>query len=195
MLASHSTSIQMRDFIHNPIRETAIIRAPLERCFALSTRVELVQRTLGMELVNRGVEGGVTSGHITANSRVIWRGWKFGLPTEHRTLITAFEPPHLGHIGDLAAEFDGQSVGWFEDSQEHGRFAAFRHLHLFRQYRHDVRLEDRIHFTLPFGPLGRLAANFILAPYIRKLARRRFEMIKQLAEGEGWREWLENPSA
>jgi ligand-binding SRPBCC domain-containing protein len=172
------------------IVETIAIHAPIERCFALSTRVELVQRTLGMKLI-----GGVTTGHITADSRVIWSGWKFGLPTKHHTLITAFAPPHRGRIGDLAAEFDGQSVAWFEDSQERGRFSSFCHLHLFRQYRYDVRLEDRVHFELPFGPLGRLAATLILAPHIRKLARQRFAMIKQLAETEDWREWLGPPQS
>jgi ligand-binding SRPBCC domain-containing protein len=191
----HARSEWLHDFLRDPIVETIAIRAPIERCFALSTRIELVQRTLGMKLIDSGVVGGVTTGHITANSRVVWRGWKFGLLTQHHTLITAFEPPHPGRIGDLAAQFDGQRVAWFEDSQEHGRFGSFRHLHLFRQYRHDVRLEDHIHFALPFGPLGRLAAKFIVAPHISALARQRFAMIKELAEGEGWRAWLENTPA
>jgi len=150
------------------------VHAPIERCFALSTRIELVQRTLGMNLI-----GGVTTGHVTADSRVIWRGWKFGLLTEHHTLITGFDPPHNG-------------IACFEDSQERGRFASFRHEHFFRQRGGETELEDHVHFTLPFGPLGRLAARFIVGPHIRKLARQRFAMIKQLAEGEGWREWLES---
>lgn len=155
-----------------PIIESVSIRAPLDRCFALSTRVELVQRTLGMKLI-----GGVTTGHITANSRVHWRGWKFGLPTNHHTLITAFQPPH-------------NNTAYFEDSQERGRFATFRHEHFFTQRGDQTTLEDRVHFTLPFGPIGRLAAALIMAPHIRKLARQRFVMIKQLAETEGWRDWL-----
>jgi ligand-binding SRPBCC domain-containing protein len=162
------------------ICESITIKAPLERCFALSTQVELVQRTLGMKLI-----GGVTTGHITAKSRVVWRGWKFGLPIEHHTLITAFEPPHPGS--------DGQPAAYFEDSQERGRFASFRHEHFFCQLGQNTELEDRIHFALPFGPFGRLASKFLLAPHIRKLARQRFAMIKQLAEGEGWRNWLEEP--
>ena len=168
------------------IRESITIHAPLGRCFALSTRVELVQKTLGMELV-----GGVTAGHITADSRVVWRGWKFGLLTQHHTLITAFEPPHAGCPGDGVAEFDGQQVAWFEDSQEQGRFATFRHMHLFLQQQHGVLLQDHIHFELPFGPMGRLAANLLLAPHIRRLARHRFAMLKELAEGEGWRMWVD----
>jgi ligand-binding SRPBCC domain-containing protein len=172
----------MRDFVSDPLRESITIHAPIDRCFALSTRIELVQRTLGMKLINSGVAGGVTSGHITAKSRVVWSGWKFGLPTEHHTLITAFEPPHTGS--------DGQSEAFFEDSQEHGRFASFRHEHFFCQLGAKTELEDRIHFALPFDPLGRLAAKFIVAPHIRKLARQRFTMIQQLAESEGWRAWI-----
>jgi ligand-binding SRPBCC domain-containing protein len=128
--------------------------------------------------------GGVTTGHITANCRVVWSGRKFGLPIEHHTLITAFEPPHTGS--------DGQLTAYFEDSQERGRFSSFRHEHFFYQLGQNTELEDRIHFALPFGFLGGIAAKFILTPHIRKLARRRFAMVKELAEGEGWREWLEN---
>ena len=160
-----------------PIIESVSIRAPLDRCFALSTRVELVRRTLGMNLIDSGEAGAITTGHITANSRVHWRGWKFGLPTNHHTLITAFQPPH-------------NNTAYFEDSQERGRFATFRHEHFFTQRGDQTTLEDRVHFTLPFGPIGRLAAALIMAPHIRKLARQRFVMIKQLAETEGWRDWL-----
>jgi ligand-binding SRPBCC domain-containing protein len=168
------------------IRESINVHAPLARCFALSTRVELVQKTLGMKLA-----GGVTTGHITANSRVVWRGWKFGLLTRHHTLITAFAPPHAGRPGDGVTEFEGQQVAWFEDSQERGRFATFRHEHLFRQQQHGVLLEDHIHFELPLGFMGQLAAKLLLAPHICRLARQRFAMIKELAEGDGWRAWVD----
>lgn len=164
------------------------VKAPLERCFALSTRVELVRETLGMQMV-----GGVTSGHVQAGSRVVWKGWKFGLPAEHHTLITKFAAPHAGTVGDEATEFDGQPVAWFEDSQEKGRFATFRHIHLFRQRADVVQLEDTVWFSLPFGPLGALAGRAIVAPHVRKLVRQRFGLLKGLAEGEGWREYIAEP--
>jgi ligand-binding SRPBCC domain-containing protein len=167
----------MRASVHDPIVDSIPVRAPIGRCFALSTRIELVQRTLGMQLA-----GGVTSGHVTAGSRVVWRGWKFGLLTEHHTLITAFATPYR--------DADGRLVAYFDDSQERGRFASFRHEHLFLQQEDETVLEDRIHFALPFGVLGRIAARLLLAPHIRRLARQRFATIKELAEGEGWREWV-----
>jgi len=169
----------MRDYRNNPITESITINAPLARCFALSTRIEIVRETLGMDLVDTGL----TSGHITANSRVVWRGWKFGLLTEHHTLITAFAEPHLNAANELTA--------WFQDSQERGRFAFFQHDHFLSQPVDSAitTLHDEIRFTLPFGPLGSLAATLLLAPHIRKLARQRFALIKTLAEGDGWRAW------
>src|SRR4051812_11045255 len=109
--------------------ETISIDAPIERCFALSTRVELVQQTLGMALI-----GGVTTGHITANSRVVWRGWKFGLPTRHHTLITQFQAPSTYELPQRNST-SGAPVRFkaasFTDSQERGRFASFQHQHNF----------------------------------------------------------------
>lgn len=166
----------MRDYLRHPIVERITVHAPLERCFALSTRVELVQKTLGMRLV-----GGVTTGHIAGQSRVIWRGWKFGLPTAHHTLITAFEPPHTMP--------DGAREAMFEDSQERGRFARFWHQHYLRETDGVTELEDRIHFSLPFGLAGQFVASLVLAPHIRRLARKRFAMIRTLAESTGWRAW------
>jgi hypothetical protein len=159
------------------VSETAFVAAPIARCFALSTDVELVQRTLGLRLV-----GGVTTGHVELGSRVVWRGWKFGLPAEHHTLITLLEPPHAGRIGDPAAAFEGQPVAWFEDSQEKGRFAAFRHLHLFREVNGITQLEDHVTYSLPFGPLSGLVARLLLTPHIRKLTRQRFQLLQRIAE-------------
>jgi ligand-binding SRPBCC domain-containing protein len=182
----------MRDFRNEPITESIDIHAPIERVFALSTRVELVKETLGMSLV-----GGVTSGSIAMDSRVVWRGWKFGLPTEHHTLITSFAAP--------VRQPDGEVTAFFQDTQERGRFAYFQHDHFFNEHvvsheRGDAAtqqpmttLHDEIHFELPFGPLGRVAAALLLAPHIRRLARQRFARIKALAESDGpdgWRAWV-----
>jgi hypothetical protein len=180
----------MRDFRTRPVTASATVHAPIERVFALSTRVELVKETLGMSLVDSGVEDGVFCGHVQAHSRVVWHGWKFGLPTSHHTLITGFSEPHREPTGELTA--------WFQDSQERGRFAFFRHDHHFRQTYDPndtaavptTELYDEVRFALPFGALGALAATFLLAPHIQALCKQRFARIKSLAEGEGWREWV-----
>jgi hypothetical protein len=190
----------MRDFTREPILANATVLAPIERVFALSTRVELVRETLGMHLV--ASPGTVAQGHITAHSRVHWRGWKFGLPTEHHTLITGFSAPHPAHTPGEQTSLEGELVAWFQDSQERGRFAFFQHDHYFRAGiaeptgdettgRPVTLLHDEVRFSLPFGPLGAIAASLILAPHIVSLCRQRFDRIADLAEGDGWQHWLD----
>ena len=177
------------------VRDQATVQAPLDRLWALSTRVELVKDTLGMNLA-----GGTTTGFVRDGSRVVWKGWKFGLPTEHHTLITGYAAPHAavaapGLSPELHAETAGQPVAWFQDSQERGRFAFFQHDHWMREG-HDAAgspitvLEDEVRFRLPFGPLGRLAERFLMRPYIARFVKRRFGSLKQLAETDGWRHWV-----
>lgn len=175
------------------VHDKGFAYAPLERLWMLSRRVELVRETLGMEAV-----GGVTHGFVEGGSRVVWQGWKFGLPTEHHTLITGYAAPHpaanADRIEDRYMAFAGQTVAWFQDSQEQGRFASFQHNHWLRERmlpggQPFTELEDEVHFSLPFGVAGHVVAQTIMVPYIRQLVRRRFARLRHLAEGEGWREW------
>jgi ligand-binding SRPBCC domain-containing protein len=182
----------MRDFKREPIRERVVIHAPIERVFALSTRVEIVQETLGMKLVRTS---GVVAGHISAGSRVVWSGWKFGLPTTHHTLITGFIAPHTQSIRVEQHEITGEA--FFQDTQERGRFAFFQHDHHFYETADPAsggpvtELEDEVRFALPFGIVGGIAGRFLLAPHIRKLCRQRFALLKRLAESDQWRAFLE----
>jgi ligand-binding SRPBCC domain-containing protein len=174
------------------ISESTTLRVPIGICFALSTRIELVKTTLGMNLIPLTPEeeagGYVNAGHIRANSRVHWYGWKFGLPTHHHTLITGFTAPHQ--------ETPGVQAAWFQDSQARGRFAFFQHDHGFRETRDPATgqlvtlLTDTVRFALPFGPLGRVAAKLLLAPHVRKLVHQRYGILRDLAEGDGWRQWV-----
>ena len=181
---------------NDTVRDTAVVRAPLDRLWALSTRVELVKETLGMNLA-----GGTTTGFVADGSRVVWKGWKFGLPTEHHTLITGYSAPDAATSTmassalELHAEAPGQRVAWFQDSQERGRFAFFQHDHWLRERagskgEPETILEDEVRFRLPFGPLGRIASRLILKPYVRRLVKRRFASLAALAEGDGWRAWI-----
>ncbi|MGA8938324.1 MAG: hypothetical protein WB439_04090 [Acidobacteriaceae bacterium] len=172
------------------VRESVLIQAQIERVFHLSTRIELVRETLGMKPV-----GGVTSGHVGSGSRVVWRGWKFGLPTGHHTLITAFIPPHehLLRVDDHAITTEA----FFQDTQERGRFAFFQHDHHFYES-NDLatgapitELREEVRFSLPFGVLGRIAGRLLLVPHVHKLCRQRFARIKSLAEGDDWRPFID----
>lgn len=151
------------------LRDSIVIAAPLERMFALSTSVPLVQRTLGFKAVE-----GVTDGHVTMGSRVLWRGWLFGLPQMHLTLITGYATPHT--------DADGVRRAFFQDTQERGRFRSFHHdHHMTATADGGTELSDAIHYSLPFGWAGALVARYIMRPYIQRTLRSRFELLRQVA--------------
>ena len=153
-----------RNFV---LREELAIRAPIERCFALSTNLAVVEMVLKMRPVR-----GRMSGAVTGGDTVRWRGWKWGLPHVHESLIGPFMPPVF-----------------FRDRMIAGRFVEFEHDHHFRALEDGaVLLHDELRFTLPWGIAGRLIGNAIVKPHIQRLLRRRFELIKQMAEGEQWRQ-------
>jgi ligand-binding SRPBCC domain-containing protein len=155
---------------HGPfiLRQNILVEAPMERCFLLSTSIELVRKELGMKPVE-----GRTSGLVTAGDTIRWQGWQLGFWNYHVSLISAFEPPYF-----------------FQDRMIDGRFRTFQHDHRFEQMPQGVVLRDEVRFTLPFGALGRLVASLIVVPHIRRLMLRRFQMLKRIAESEEWRKYL-----
>ena len=160
------------------VKDSVRVDAPLDRCFLLSTSIALVQQTLGLKPVE-----GKTSGLIVADDRLVWRGWKFGLPAMHETLITGYERPVF-----------------FEDTMGRGRFKFFQHQHHFAGALSETGgptlMSDVVRFSLPFGPLGRLVGRFILVPHVRNLVQRRFQLLKRIAESEDWHRYLDpSPAA
>ena len=156
------------------IHDSTTINAPIDRCFRLSTSIEVVQQTLGMKPVSR--ESRKSSGFVATGDQLVWRGWKFGLPQMHETLITGYDPPRF-----------------FQDTMGRGRFAHFQHDHRFTSTPdacETTQLADEVRFTLPFGWPGRLIGRFIMVPHIRGLLRRRFALLKRLAESNEWRDYL-----
>jgi ligand-binding SRPBCC domain-containing protein len=144
------------------------VMAPIERCFLLSTHVGLVAQTLGMKPM-----AGRASGLVESADRVVWRGWKFGLPTLHESLITGYEAP-----------------SFFQDSMARGRFRMFQHDHEFMEIGGQVLMRDTVRFSMPLGAVGRRVGRYVMIPYIRSLMRRRFALLKRIAESEEWREYL-----
>ena len=146
------------------VRDEISVQASIERCFTLSTSIELVQAELGMLPV-----GGRINGFVVDGDTVLWRGWKFCLPHKHESVIEAFNPPIF-----------------FRDRMISGRFATFEHDHNFMtQPDGSVLLHDEMRFTLPWGALGTLVGRWMVVPHAKRLLRRRFALIKRIAEGEG----------
>jgi ligand-binding SRPBCC domain-containing protein len=150
------------------VSDTIHINAPIERCFLLSTSIDLVGRTLKMRPVH-----GKRTGLITGEDKIVWFGWKFGLPHLHETLITAYDQPHF-----------------FQDTMGRGRFKRFQHDHSFTEIDGHTLLLDRVRFSLPFGPAGKIVARKVMVPHIAELMRLRFQLLKRVAETDEWREYL-----
>jgi ligand-binding SRPBCC domain-containing protein len=151
------------------LRDKVMIAAPIGRCFRLSASIEVVALTLEMHPV-----AGKLRGMIGAGDRLLWRGWKFGLPQMHETLITGFDEPRF-----------------FQDTMGRGRFAAFQHDHHFTPLDTGTLLEDELRFSMPLGWAGQAVGRLVMVPHIEGLLRRRFALLKRLAEGDGWREFLD----
>jgi ligand-binding SRPBCC domain-containing protein len=153
------------------ISDSIHIHAPIERCFLLSTSLELVEQVLEM----RPVEGDSrkTAGLMVEGDRIEWRGWAFGLPQVHENLITRYERPCF-----------------FQDTMARGRFRQFQHDHLFTEIDGHTLLVDKLRFSLPLGRPGRMAARYLVVPHMTELLRRRMSLLKRVAESHEWRRYL-----
>ena len=150
------------------LSDSALVHAPIERCFKLSCSLELVHEELGMNAVSGRTEGLVVGGDV-----VRWEGWQLGLKHHHVSRISGYQAPVF-----------------LQDTMLDGRFKYFQHDHHMKETADGTLLSDELRFSLPFGALGRLVAQHIMVPHIRKLLKSRFARIKRIAEGDGWRKYV-----
>src|SRR5271170_2909692 len=151
------------------ISDSIFIKAPIERCFLLSTNIELVGRSLGMKPIE-----GKTRGMIVADDKLLWAGWKFGLPQMHESVVTRYEKPDF-----------------FQDTMARGRFKRYQHDHYFYEMDERTVLNDKIRFAMPLGPIGQLVGKFVLVPYISRRLRRRLVLLRKVAENRKvWQKYL-----
>jgi ligand-binding SRPBCC domain-containing protein/adenylate kinase family enzyme len=151
-----------------------LIGASRERVFDLARSIEVHQdSTAGTD--ERAVAG-VTSGLIGLGEEVTWEARHLGVRQRLRVKLTAFERPH-----------------WFQDAMLQGAFARMQHDHRFEERNGQTLMSDRFEFASPFGPLGRLVDWLFLTRYMRSFLLQRNARLKQIAESEAWRAYLEAP--
>lgn len=127
---------------------------PKSELFDLARSIDA--HMLSMASSREEAVAGVTSGLISLGEEVTWRAWHFGLPLRMTSRITAMDMPDC-----------------FVDEQVKGPFRSFRHVHEFTNDGTGTVMVDRIEFTAPFGPLGRLAEKLFLARYLKRLIESR----------------------
>lgn len=148
------------------------IHAPIERCFDLTRSMDF--HVHSMSTLGETAIAGVTSGLIGMGQEVTWRARHFGLWQTLTSRITAYDRPHH-----------------FRDSMVQGSFKSFDHDHYFRRLDKDTVMEDAFEFTSPLGLLGKLADAVFLKVYMKRLLTSRAQQIKQAAESDSWRAFVD----
>lgn len=153
------------------LEEVTIIRAPIGRCFDLSRSIDLHRKST--ERTSEVAVAGVTAGLIGLDEEVTWRARHFGVWRTMTVRITAFDSPQH-----------------FQDRMVRGAFRFFEHDHWFVS-RGDGSTEMRD--VLRFAALPRflgLVEEPVLGGYLRRFLRARNLVIREMAEGDGWRKYL-----
>ena len=151
--------------------------APMERCFKLSTSIDLVSAAgTGEKAI-----GGVTSGLIGPNGSVEWQGRQFGRAGIHTSRIDS-------------TRIDGwRPYSYFREVMVQGSFARFEHERHFAIMDDGTRMRDEIRFSIP-GLFSGLSEKLVRRHLVQMLKRRN-ALIKRVAESEQWRRYLEEKSA
>lgn len=153
------------------IRVETDIAAPPPICFDLA-------RSVGAHLESahgtreRAISG-TTSGLLGLGDEVTWRARHFGVTQELASRITAFDRPRH-----------------FQDSMVRGAFAHFVHDHLFVVTPTGTRMVDMLDYVAPLGPLGWIGEKLFLTAYLERFLRQRAQVLKELAESDGWRRFI-----
>ena len=157
------------------IRLETRIRAPIERVFDLSRSID-AHLASASRTKERAVAGR-TSGLIGLGETVTWSAVHLGVRQKLTVEIVAFERPHS-----------------FSDKMISGAFKSMVHHHTFKAVDNHTIMSDEFDFEAPFGVIGRIVENLLLADYMRRFLEQRNREIKTLAEGEEWQRYIRAPA-
>ena len=153
------------------IHLTTFITAPIERVFDLSRSIAL--HKISTAHTGEKAIAGVTSGLIKLGETVTWQATHLGIRQKLTSAITAFERPYH-----------------FRDEMVKGAFKYIKHDHYFIQDNDCVIMKDVFAFASPFGILGKLADKLVLTKYLTGFLLKRNKLIKEYAETEKWKTFL-----
>ena len=153
------------------IHLTTFIAAPQERVFDLSRSVALHKAS--MKRHEEKIVDAPMSGLMDLNDTVTWTAKHFFKQRRLKTKITKFQRPEF-----------------LVDEQAEGDFKMMKHEHYFKSIENGTIMIDQFHFETPRGLIGRLINKFYLERYMRKLLQERNRIIKEVAEGNLWKQYL-----
>jgi ligand-binding SRPBCC domain-containing protein len=154
------------------IRTVTWIDAPVERCFLLARSVDFQLASSKYKKVK--IVAGVQSGLLELGDTVTWQGRMFGLGRSHTNRVEILRPSSL-----LS---ERMVVGGFKFYEHERHFAAMDD---------GTRIKDEVRFSAGWGPVGWLAEPVILRRRVAALLRWRNEALKEVAESDVWKHFLE----
>jgi ligand-binding SRPBCC domain-containing protein len=157
------------------IRMVTWVDAPVERCFKLATSVDFQLASARSE--NIRAVAGVKNGPLEQGDTVTWQGRIFGLGKTHTSRMEVSRPFH-----------------YLLEVMVAGGFQFYEHERHFAAMDDGTRIKDEVRFSARMGPLGRLMEKVVLRRRLTTLLRWRNEALKQVAESDTWKRFLEgNP--
>lgn len=155
----------------NKIELSTFIEAPIERCFDLARSIDL--HKISVQQTQETAIGGVTSGLIGPNQKVLWQATHLGFRQTMETQISKFTRPFF-----------------FTDEMVNGIFKTMIHDHFFYVMNKDTVMVDHFYYEAPLGLIGEAADIIFLKRYLTRLLTQRNETIKHYAETDKWKEVL-----
>ena len=149
-----------------------LVNAPVERVFDLARCIDLHIETMSKS--NEKAIAGKTHGLIEYGETVTWRATHFGINQKLTSKITAFDRPH-----------------YFQDTIQKGAFKHFTHNHFFEKTDDKTLMRDIFEYASPFWIFGRIADALFLEKYMTRILTKRNLLIKNVAESEKWKNFLE----
>jgi ligand-binding SRPBCC domain-containing protein len=153
------------------IHLTTFIAAPLERVFDLSRHVSVHKHS--MKKYREKVLHTVSTGLLELNDEVKWQARHLFKERELKVKISALKRSE-----------------YFKDEQVAGDFKMMKHEHYFKPVQNGTLMIDQFYFDVPFGIIGRLLNKYYLENYMRRLLCERNAVIKQIAESNQWKQYL-----
>ena len=126
-----------------------------------------------MEHTKEEAVAGVTSGLINKDDTVTWKGRHFMKTRYFTSKITEMRPYES-----------------FTDKMMKGDFKFYEHQHFFKPAQNGTIVIDIINYETPYGIIGKLVNRLYLNSYLEKLISRRNEVIRQYAETDKWKPFL-----
>ncbi|MGV3656466.1 MAG: SRPBCC family protein [Chitinophagaceae bacterium] len=154
------------------IHLTTFIAAPVERVFNLSRSIDVHKHSMkkhGEEPV-----GGLRSGLMNVNDIVTWQAKHLFKERKLKVKITAMQVPFQ-----------------FTDEMVEGDFTKLKHEHYFKPIENGTIMIDQFWYEIPYGKAGAFFNYVFFNRYMEGLLQHRNEVIKQLAEGEQWKKYLQ----